>query len=275
MNRKELAQRLRALHQGERPVLFANCWDVASARTLAEAGFPAVATSSAAIANTRGYADGQRIPRAEMLEVVGRIARGVKIPVSADCEGGYSDDPHEVGETARLLLQAGAVGMNLEDSEEDESRLVALDLQVAKIKAVRAAAAHAGVPLVLNARVDAMFLHGPAPADPWGEAVSRAQVYRAAGADCIFVPGMQELGMIRRFVEASPGPLNILGNENSASVEELARAGVRRISLGSRPYLAALALLRRIGEDLRGPGSFGRVEGAMTYAEVNGWFRES
>lgn len=268
MTANEKAARLRSLHHGERPVLFANCWDVASAKTLEQAGFPAVATSSAAIANTLGYADGQRIARADMLAAVERIARAVSIPVSADCEAGYRDDPAGVGETAALMWMAGAVGMNLEDSADDESRLVSVDLQVAKLRAVRAA-----VPaMVVNARVDAFFLHGAVPADPFAETVQRARAYRDAGADCIFVPGLQDLESIRRLLAASPGPLNILGNENSASVDDLARAGVKRISLGSRPYLAALALLRAIGEDLRGHGSFARVGQAIPYAVVNGWF---
>lgn len=273
MNSSDRAQHLLALHHSDQPVLFANCWDAASARLLQEAGMPAVATSSAAIANTCGYADGQRIPRAEMLEIVGRIASAVRIPVSADCEGGYSDDPREVGETARLLLAAGAVGMNLEDSEAGETRLVPLDRQAEKIRAVRAAAGRAGVPLVLNARVDAFFLHGEPPHDPFAETVRRACAYRAAGADCIFVPGVSDLKLIASLLAASPGPLNILAGPDGPTVAELARAGVRRISLGSKPYLAALALLRTIAEDLRGAGTFAPLAGALTYAEVNSWFR--
>ncbi|MGH9466607.1 MAG: isocitrate lyase/PEP mutase family protein [Terriglobales bacterium] len=273
MSQKDLAERLRQLHHGSGPVVLANCWDVGSARLLAEAGAPAVATSSAAIANTCGYADGERIPRAEMMAVVARIARALSIPVSADCEGGYSRDPKEVGETARLVLASGAVGMNLEDSEADETRLVPLELQLEKIRAVLAAAAAAQIPLVLNARVDAFFLYANPPADPFAEAVRRAQAYRAVGADCIFVPGLRDLVTIRRLLEASPGPLNILAGAGCPSVGELAQAGVRRVSLGSQPYLAALGLLRHLEAELRGPGTFTSVAGSLPYAEVNGWFR--
>ncbi|MGH9413765.1 MAG: isocitrate lyase/PEP mutase family protein [Terriglobales bacterium] len=273
MSQAELAERLRQLHRGSEPVLFANCWDAASARVLQECGMPAVATSSAAIANSLGYADGERIPREEMFAAVRRIVHTVQIPVSADCEGGYASDAAGVAETTRLLLATGAVGMNLEDSVEDESKLVPVALQVEKIKAVRAVAAAAAVPLVLNARVDAFFLHSTPPADPSAEAVERMKAYRAAGADCIFVPGVIDLALIRRLLQASLGPLNILSGPGAPSVSELRDAGVRRISVGSKPYLAALALLRRTAEEMRGAGTFAPLAGGLTYAEVNGWLR--
>lgn len=273
MTQAELAERLLQLHQGSEPVLFANCWDAASARVLEEAGMPAAATSSAAIANTLGYADGQRIAREEMFAAVRRIVHTVSIPVSADCEAGYAGDAAGVAETTRLLLATGAAGMNLEDSIEDESTLVPLELQVEKIRAVRSTAAAAGVHLVLNARVDAFFLHGAQPADPFAEAVQRMRAYRAAGADCIFTPGVTDLGLIRHLLRESPGPLNILAGPGGPSAAELRDAGVRRISVGSKPYLAALALLRRTVEEMRAAGTFAPLAGGLTYAEVNGWLR--
>lgn len=273
MTQTELAQRLLQLHQGSEPVLFANCWDAASARVLQESGMPAVATSSAAIANTLGYADGERITREEMFAAVRRIVRAVDLPVSADCEAGYAADAAGVAETTRLLLATGAVGMNLEDSVEDESKLVPLERQVEKIKAVRTASAAAGVHLVLNARVDAFFLHGTPPANFFAEAVQRMRAYRAAGADCIFTPGVTDLDVVRRLLHESPGPLNILCGPGTPTVAELRDAGVRRISLGSKPYLAALALLRRTAEEMRASGTFAPLIGGLTYAEVNGWLR--
>lgn len=272
MTQAERADRLRRLHQGPEVLLFPNCWDAASARMLEEMGFPAVATSSAAVANSLGYADGERISRAEMLAAVLRISQAVQVPVSADCEGGYGADAAGVAETARLVIAAGAVGMNLEDSQEDESRLRPLEEMAERLRAVRAAATAAGVNLVINARCDAFFLHGTPPFDPMSEAIRRAQAYRAAGADCIFLPGLRDLGIIGQFLAACPGPLNILGGTAAPPVAELAQAGVRRISLGSGPYRAALACVRKIAGELRGEGSFAGLAGAVPPPEANGWF---
>ncbi|MGH9394505.1 MAG: isocitrate lyase/PEP mutase family protein [Terriglobales bacterium] len=259
------AQRLRELHRGERPLLLANAWDVASARLVEAMGFPAVATSSAAIANSLGYPDGERISRAEMLEVVARIARAVQVPVTADMEAGYGDD---LEACARALIAAGATGLNFEDSR-GEVELIPLEQQAERITRLLAAAAAAGVPLVLNARCDAFFLKAPGGFEPFAEAVRRARAYRAAGAECIFLPGLKDLGSVRRFLEASPGPLNLLGGPGMPAVAEMAAAGVQRVSLGSGPYRAALAEARRAAEELRGPGTYARLAEAVPYAEAN------
>lgn len=261
----ESCERLRALHRGPNPLLFANCWDVASARVLETMGFPAVATSSAAVANSLGYPDGERISRGEMLEVVARIARAVKVPVSADMESGYGDD---LDACAREVAAAGAAGVNLEDSEQEE-RLRPLEVQVARLGRFRAGCQAVGVPLVLNARCDAFFLKAKPEFDPFEEAVRRARAYRAAGADCIFLPGVTDLAIVRRFLQASPGPLNLLGGPALPPISELAAAGVARISLGSGPYRAALGLLRRIAAEARDSGTFTSLAGAIPYAEVN------
>ncbi|HUX68520.1 MAG TPA: isocitrate lyase/phosphoenolpyruvate mutase family protein [Terriglobales bacterium] len=272
MTSAEKAARLLALHHGPAPLLLPNAWDVASARALEEMGFPAVATSSAAIANGLGYPDGERISQQEMLAAVARTAAAVHVPVTADLEAAYGATAAAMPAFAQALLAAGAVGLNFEDALPDGSALFPLDLQVARIAALRAAATSQGVPLVINARTDAFFLHLPAAFDPFAEAVRRAVAYRAAGADCIFVPGLRDLAVIARLLQSSPGPLNILGGPGVPSVPELARAGVRRISLGSGPYRAALGTLRRLAEELRGPGTFSTIAaGNVPYAEVNAW----
>lgn len=264
----ELARQLLQLHQGPEPLLLPNVWDVAGARLLEEMGFPAIATSSAAIANSLGYPDGERISKREMLDVVARIAEAVRIPVTADIEAGYGATPEAARQTGRELIATGAVGCNLEDSEH-ELRLVPLELQVEKIAALLAAGGEAGVPLVVNARTDAFFLKAAASFDPFAEAARRARAYRAAGAACVFAPGLKDVAVIARLLEASPGPLNILGGPGLAPLGELARAGVRRISLGSGPYRAAIATLRRIAEALRGGGGFELMAGAIPYADLN------
>ncbi len=151
----EKAEKFRKLHHGPRMLLLPNAWDVASARILEECGHPAIATSSAAVAYSLGYADGQRISRGEMLEVAGRIGRATNIPVTADLEAGYGATAKDMADTVKSAIAEGIIGMNLEDvTGDDESSLVDLPLQVEKIRAIREAAAATGVPFVLNARTD-------------------------------------------------------------------------------------------------------------------------
>src|SRR5690242_1521282 len=155
----EKAEQFRKLHHGPRMLVLANAWDVVSARILEECGHPAIATSSAAVAFSRGYPDGERIPREEMLDVVGRIARAVRVPVTADLEAGYGTSVKDMANTVKAAIAAGAIGMNLEDvTGDDESSHVALPLQVEKIRAIRETARSLGVPFVLNARTDVYLM---------------------------------------------------------------------------------------------------------------------
>lgn len=160
----EKAEQFRKLHHGPRLLLLPNAWDVVSARILEECGHPAIATSSAAVAFSLGYPDGQRISRDEMLEVAGRIARAVEIPVTADLEAGYGTTIKDMVETVKAAIAAGVVGMNLEDvTGDDESSFVDLPLQVEKIRAICDTAKSLGVPFVLNARTDIFLMPiGPA-----------------------------------------------------------------------------------------------------------------
>src|SRR4051812_22395596 len=176
------AEQLRELHRGELLVL-PNVWDAASAVIVEKAGFPAVATASAAITSMLGYPDGEGAPWAEMFAAAGRVARAVPVPVSVDAEAGYQMSPRELVDR---LLEIGAVGCNLEDTDHQAGGLVEIGAQADWLAAVRAAAGDAGVPIVLNARVD-VFLptSGIAEADWLGEAVRRGRRYREAGADCI------------------------------------------------------------------------------------------
>ncbi|HXR97252.1 MAG TPA: isocitrate lyase/phosphoenolpyruvate mutase family protein [Terriglobales bacterium] len=259
------AQTLRRLHQGPDVLLLPNAWDVASARLLEDAGFPAIATTSAGIAFSLGYPDGQRIPAIEMLAAIARITNAVDVPVTADFEGGY----HLEGAAIAVeLITVGAVGLNMEDVADDGASLIGLAAQAAKITQLRDAASAAGVPLVINARTDALFLK-PALPGAFAEAVKRARAYRAAGADCIFVPGLSDPEGIRSLLAASPGALNILGTPSAPSVATLQALGVRRISLGSGPYRAALGALRNVAQELRGTGSYTGLAAAPSYDSVN------
>jgi 2-methylisocitrate lyase-like PEP mutase family enzyme len=267
---KSKANAFRAMHRGEKALLLPNVWDVASARIIEEAGFEAIATTSAGIAFSLGYPDGQKISREEMLARVGRIARAVKVPVSADAEAGYGDRPEDAARTAREVIEAGAVGMNLEDGTGDPQQPLAdLTLQLEKIRAVREAALKTGVLLVLNARTDVYLDQVGPPETRYAETIKRALAYRDAGADCIFVPGVRDADTTAKLVKEIQAPLNILAGPGSLSVSLLESLGVARVSLGSGPMRATLGLLRRMAQEVKTSGTYNAMEGAPAHGEVN------
>ena len=262
-NQKAKTETFRALHQGKILIL-PNAWDAASARIVQQAGFSAIATTSAGIAFTLGYPDGQRISREEMLTVVGRIARAVELPVTADVEAGYGDCPEDAARTARDVLVTGAVGMNLEDATGNPQRpLFDPTLQVERIKAVRE------LPIVLNARTDVYLLEVGAPEKRYDKALRRLAAFRDAGADCVFVPGLRDAATIGRLVKDLQCPVNILAGPGSPSVPELQKLGVARVSVGSAAMRATLGLLRRIAEELKSAGTYATLEGGISFADVN------
>jgi len=266
----EKAIQFRQLHRGPRALVLPNPWDVASARVFEEAGFPAIATTSAGVAFSLGYPDGQRISREEMIARIGRIVRAVKVPVSADVEAGYGSTPEHAARTARELMEAGAVGMNLEDTTgRADQPLLSLDAAVQKILAVRAEAAHMRIPLVVNARTDVNLLPGGNPEADYQETVRRLLAFRDADADCVFAPGLKDAETIGRLAKAVECPLNILAGPGSPSVPELEKLGVARVSVGSGFMRATLGLLRRAAEELLSAGTYTEIERAIPYADVN------
>src|SRR5438552_12307553 len=237
----EKAEQFRKLHHGPRMLVLANAWDVVSARILEECGHPAIATSSAAVAFSRGYPDGQRISRDEMLDVVARIARAVRAPVTADLEAGYGTTVKDMAETVKATIGAGAIGMNLEDvTGDDESSHVALPLQVEKIRAIRETAKSLGVPFVLNARTDVYLMPIGPEATRFERTVERLRAYRDAGASCLFAPGVYDRDTIAKLLKAAEAPLNILANPACPPIAELERIGVARVSAGSGLMRAAM-----------------------------------
>src|SRR5216117_1852334 len=244
-----------ARHAGPRMLVLPNAWDVVSARVIEEAGFPAIATSSAGVAWALGFPDGERISRGEMLAVVRRIATSVRIPVSADVEGGYGATPEAAAETARRVIAAGAIGLNLEDGT-NEGLLLDMSLQVARIRAVREAGGAARVPLVINARTDAFEVKQWSPAERFAVAVRRANAYRAAGADCLFVPHVSDADTIGQLAREIDGPLNVIAGPPAPPLGQLESLGVRRASLGPRIVQATLGLIRRITAELRERGTY-------------------
>jgi putative phosphoesterase len=264
------AAAFRAMHSGNEILLLPNAWDVASARIIEDAGFGAIATTSGGIAFSLGYPDGQKIPREEMLAVVARIARAVKVPVTADVESGYGNSPEDAARTAHAVMEAGAVGMNLEDATGNlDHPLVELSLQLEKIRAVCEAASSRKIPLVLNARTEVYLLQVGEPAKRYDEALRRLRAFRDAGADCMFLPGLSDASTIGRMVSDLKGPLNILAGPGSPPVPELRKLGVARVSLGSSVARAALGVLRRVTDELRTSGTYESLAGAPSYAEMN------
>ncbi|HMD34234.1 MAG TPA: isocitrate lyase/phosphoenolpyruvate mutase family protein, partial [Vicinamibacterales bacterium] len=212
------AARLRALHHGPPILVLPNVWDAATARIVEAEGFPAVATTSAGVAAAIGYADGGAVPARGMIEAVARIARAVSVPVSADIEHGYATTPDAVADVVMRVVAAGAVGVNLEDMLPGATDLEAIDVQCDKIRAVVKAGATAGVAVVVNARTD-VYLRAIGPSESrLDAAVERGRAYLAAGAECVFVPGVTDRGTIAALVTGIGGPINVLAMPDSPPI---------------------------------------------------------
>ena len=256
-SQKERAEAFCALHHAQHILLLPNAWDVVSARAFEEGGFPAVATSSAAVAASLGYPDGEKIPKDELFAVVKRIVRTVGIPVSVDMESGYGTDLVELEDTVRRLLDAGAVGLNLEDTSRSRGRgLIPISRQAERLRTVRRVSDSVGVPLVINARTDALQAGGKDDAARRREAIARLRAYEAAGSDCLYPMGLADPKSIVSFVKAVHAPLNVMVRKGLPSIRELERLGIRRLSLGPTAMYATVGLLRRISSDLRVRGTY-------------------
>jgi 2-methylisocitrate lyase-like PEP mutase family enzyme len=267
---KSKANAFRQMHRGPNILVLPNAWDVVSARLFEETGFGAIATTSAGVAFTLGYPDGQKISREEMLARVARISRAVRAPVTADVEAGYGNRPEDAASTALGVIEAGAVGMNLEDGTGNPAKpLSDLPLQLERIHAVREAAMKTNVLLVLNARTD-IYLDHVGPEDSrYDETLKRAIAFRDAGADCIFVPGLHDADTIGRLVKDLKCPLNILVGPGAPSVATLERLGVARLSVGSAIMRATLGAAKRAAEELKNSGTYAALEGGVPYGDVN------
>jgi 2-methylisocitrate lyase-like PEP mutase family enzyme len=249
------AEALARLHVEGSMLVLPNAWDAGSARIFVDAGFTALATTSAGIAFSLGYPDGEKISRDEMLAAVARITRRVSVPITADLEAGYGVAPEAVAETVRRAIDAGAVGMNLEDRIEDEP-LLEFSLAVERVRAARAAADAAGIPFALNARTDAFSPN----MGGLTEAIRRGNAFRDAGATSVFVPFVGDRGTIEQLVQQIRAPLNVLGTPNAPTLKELAALGVRRVTFGSAPMRATLGLVRRMSREWKEKGTYGTLE---------------
>ena len=266
------AEAFRAMHDRSKILVLPNAWDPMSARVIEEAGARAIATTSAGVAFSVGYPDGEAMPRDEMIAAIARIARVVTVPLSADIESGFARDAREVAETVRRVIDAGAVGINLEDAiHGGPPALYDLETAVDRVRAAREAASASGVPLVINARTDVFLLSIGEPDTRFDHAVRRANAYRKAGADCLFVPRIGRPADIERIVAALEGPLNLLAFPGIPTIAELQRLGVARLSVGTWPTLAAMTSARKIAGELLGTGTYESMfDGAgVSYPEAN------
>ncbi|MBB5957911.1 2-methylisocitrate lyase-like PEP mutase family enzyme [Saccharothrix tamanrassetensis] len=257
MSRQDKAEVFRDLHTG--PVLvLPNAWDAASARLVEHAGAAAVATTSAGMSWSLGVPDGGRLDRATAIAALTRITRAVQVPVTADIEGGYGDD---LAETVRQVLDAGVVGVNIEDSAD--ARLLDVADHAARLVTIRRAADEAGVDLFVNVRTDVYFFgDGTVPS-----ALRRAEAYLAAGADGIFVPGVTDADTVEALAKGIDAPLNVMATPDSPTVAQLAELGVARVSVGQGIAEAAYALTREAATRLLTEGTY--LVGGVDYGEMN------
>lgn len=270
----ERAERFRALHQREQLLVLPNPWDAGSAKMLAGLGFEALATTSAGLAFSLGRCDAEgAISRDEALANARAIVEATALPVAADLENGYGDDPECCAETIRLAAAAGLVGGSIEDaSGRREAPIYPLPLAVARIRAAVAAARSLPFPFTLAARAE-NFLHGHADLD---DTLRRLVAYAEAGADVLYAPGLTSRAQIRAVVDAvAPRPVNVLVGSPALrlSLAELAELGVRRVSLGSSLARLAYGTFFDAAEALGKQGDLAAVRRAMPFDRINGLFR--
>jgi 2-methylisocitrate lyase-like PEP mutase family enzyme len=252
-DQQEKAEQFHALHLPGKPVVLFNIWDPGSAKAVAAAGAKAIATGSWSVANVNGYADGEHLPLDLAIDNLTRIVSVTSLPVTIDLESGYGDPQQVVAETIRRAIKAGAIGCNLEDSFPVNGKLRTVSDQSARIRAARKVAEEARVRFFLNARTD-VFFQGPAAQHNdamVAEALERARAYADAGANGLFVPGLSNPKLISAVVKGSPLPVNIMVDDLTPPLAELAKLGVARVSFGPRPYLA---LMKSLEEAARAAG---------------------
>lgn len=257
-SQSERAEQFLALHRGPEPLLIPNPWDLGSAKLLASLGFAALATTSGGFAASLGRLDGQ-VSREEALAHCAALAEAVDVPVSADLENGFSDEPGEVAETVRGAVDAGVAGCSIEDfTRRDSDPIYGLALATERITAAAEAASASPVRLVLTARAE-NYLYGRTDL---ADTITRLQSYQEAGADVLYAPGLTSLADIRSVVSSVDRPVNVLALPGGPSVPELASAGVRRVSVGGAFAWVALGALTEAALELRDHGTYGYLQRA-------------
>ncbi|MDQ0859730.1 isocitrate lyase/phosphoenolpyruvate mutase family protein [Bacillus sp. V2I10] len=273
MNNKDQslkAKNFHHLHQQSSTFVLPNAWDVISAKMFEESGFKAIGTTSAGIAASLGYPDGQSLPLNKMVETIENIAKSVNVPVSADIEAGYGQTVEEVLETVKTVFTTGAIGINLEDGTGDSNRPVFdISSQKEKIAAIKELSESNNTSLFINARTDIYWLNVGDASLRFREALKRAKAYQDAGADCIFIPGLNDRKTIKNIREEISCPINLLVDPEMPSLTELSNIGIERLSCGSGPFRATLTLLRTISEEIVNHQTFHQMtDGVISYRKI-------
>jgi 2-methylisocitrate lyase-like PEP mutase family enzyme len=269
-SQKDKAQDFRELHRGKKILILPNAWDVPSARVFENEGFPAVATSSAGLLVSLGYPDGEVISRDEFVSAVSRIAGVLSVPLSVDIVAGFGRTTNEVLATVKAILKAGGIGINIEDFAHATKTLFPVERQVENVKEIRRLGDKVGMPLVINARTDALRFGVGDDEAKLEEAIRRATAYRDAGADCVYPMGLTEATAIGRFVKELDFPINVMVRKGLPPINELERLGVARVSFGPSASYAAMGLLKRAAKEVIEKGTYQNlVDGAITFDELN------
>jgi len=272
-DQKRLAEAFRQKHHAPPLLLLPNAWDAMSARVFEAAGFDAIATTSGGVAWALGFSDGEKAPWSEVVAATERIVWMVRVPVTADIEGGYGETPNQVASRVAEIIRTGVVGINLEDSTPSADMPIRpVEDAVDRIRAARDAAKADGVPLVINARVDLYLKHIGDDETRFAETVRRGKAYIAAGADCVFPFGLTDVKIIADLVAALKVPINIVGRSGGPSVARLEQLGVARISTASGPSLVAMSVTRQIADELRATGEFNMLESQIKRADAQQLF---
>jgi len=240
---EQRAHQFRKLHVGGEPLVLFNIWDPGSAKAVAKSGAKAIATSSWAVSEACGYSDGEHTPLNVAIDNLLRITSATNLPVTVDLESGYGDTANKVGETVALAIKAGAIGCNLEDSFPEDGSLREIPHQVERLQQARKTADRTEVSFFINARTDVFLSQKRHGATLLASALERARAYAEAGADGLFVPGLDDLGLIAELTKASPLPVNIMVSRG-ADIRALAKQGVARVSYGADPYAQAMSALQ-------------------------------
>jgi 2-methylisocitrate lyase-like PEP mutase family enzyme len=263
------AQTFKAMHR-EGTLVLPNAWDAGSAAVMAAHGATAIATTSGGVSWSLGRPDGQGLSRNDMVEQVRRIATAVDIPVSADIESGYGPTPEDVAQTVEAVIAAGAVGVNIEDSQKPGGPLFESEEQAQRLRAARAAAKRAGLPdLLINARTDVFLFEIGDPGDRLADVIARAEAYAQAGTDSLFVPGLLDLDTLAELVKAVSIPLNVMVSPGAPTVTALTEAGVRRISVGTAMAQSAYGLVAHMTEQLLADGTYVELAEPVAFGTLN------
>jgi 2-methylisocitrate lyase-like PEP mutase family enzyme len=269
-SQREKAERFRALHRRGRILILPNAWDVPSARVFEDAGFPAVATSSAGMMVSLGYPDGESIPRELFLSAVQRIASSLSVPLSVDIVSGFGERPQEIESMITNVVEAGGIGLNIEDYDLSSDKLRPVEKAVEKIKLIKKLCEKLDVPIVINGRTDALSHGSGSDEEKLKEAISRAKAYRDAGSDCVYPMRLADARSIEIFVKELDFPTNVMIRKGLPSIQELERLGVARVSFGPSASYATMGLLKRASQEVIESGTYENLtEGAITFDELN------